>query len=536
MDSRVSEDIVSRPLRRSTRQSSGTVKVVTVEPTTRGPLKRTRKGLKNHAPVPAVNGSSDVETSSDDDDSPSKKSRTETERPVDESGDEKEMDVQESVEDLEKNEDLEMDNIQDASYGTHQLTTHFGNRGDINLSPRVDLGHRSSLAINEESDWRETKSVKPSTKEPVAPAKSAALNRAPGLFISMADYNRKMEAKATVKPSTKEPVAPTKSDALIRPPGLFISMADYKRKMEAKTTGIPTVNHHVPRAYPASEKSYTTRQRSNNIPKQKESTRYKKQGVIWCLWRLVLLALLGWTIWLSYKILPGLIKTADGGTPPSIKPEIFPDHLALLEARFPNQRPALWRKSKIHLGRHLQTAQPTEPVSLILTAGRGAERTLHCLAQRLAASFSSVLNASVLHIDGASKSSQDSDQVKLDIDGQLRAAFEGNQPVAVIHRFEELPPGATLIFYRYCDHENAAFKRVFLLFTVLLPQDDIRGDQSLKELEENVHDYVKERLVDSSNRAGFNDMDNDKFGGLWSRISHLILPVVSVKEVEQKGC
>lgn len=451
-------------------------------------------------------------------DSPSKKSRTETEKPVDESGDEKKMDVQESVEDLEKNEDLEMDNIQDASYGTHQLTTYFGNRGDINVSPRVDLGHRSSLAINEESDWRKTKSVKPSTKEPVAPTKSAARIR---------------------PPAKKHDVSVT-------------SMADYKRKMEAKATGIPTVNHHVPRAYPASEKSYTTRQRSNNIPKQRETTQYEKQGIkktavikkssgyschgfIWCLWRLVLLVLLCWTIWLSYKFMPKLM-TADSGTPPSIKPETFADHLALLEAQFPNQWPALWRKSKIHLGRHLQTAHPTEPVSLILTAGHGAERTLYCLAQRLAASFSSVLNASVLHIDGASKSSQDSDEVKLDIDSQLRAAFEGNQPVAVIHRFEELPPGATLIFYRYCDHENAAFKRVFLLFTVLLPLDDVRGDQSLKELEENVHDYVKERLVDSSNRAGYNDMDNDKFGGLWSRISHLILPVVSVKEVEQKGC
>ncbi|XP_034386798.1 torsin-1A-interacting protein 2-like [Cyclopterus lumpus] len=520
MDSRVSENKGSRPLRRSTRQSSGTVKVLTVEPTIRGPLKRTRKELKKQALVPAVNGSGDVETDSDDDDSPSKKSRAET---GDESGDEKEMDVQESVEDLENNEDLEMDNIQDASYGTHQPTTYHGNRGDIHLSPRVDLGvrHRSSLAENEESDWMKTKSVKPSTKEPVAPTKSAT----------------------QIRPSAK------------RHDGLVTSMADYKRKMEAKTTGIQTVNHHVPRVYPASEKSYTTRQGFINIPKQKETARYKKQGIkktavikkssgysnrgfIWCSWYLVLLVLLCSTLLLACKIIPILKKTADGGTHPSraVKPEIFADHLSLLETQFPNQRPELWRMSKIHLERHLQKAEPTEPVSLIFTAGRRAERTLHCLAQRLAASFSSALNASVLHIDGASKSSQDSDEVKLDIDSQLRAAFEGNQPVAIIHRFEELPPGSTLIFYRYCDHENAAFKRVFLLFTVLLPQDEVKGDQSLKDLEEMVHDYVKERLVDTSNQASFNDMDNDKYGGLWSRISHLILPVVSEKEVEQKGC
>lgn len=190
--------------------------------------------------------------------------------------------------------------------------------------------------------------------------------------------------------------------------------------------------------------------------------------------------------------------------------------------------------SRIHLQRHLNAANPTEPVSLILTAGRNAEKTLHCLAQGLASAFSSALSASVLHIDGASKASQESDAVKLDIDSQLRAAFEGHKPVAVIHRFEELPPGSTLIFYRYCDHESAAYKQVFLLFTVLLPQDEVTGE--LKDVEEMVHDYLKERLVGPSHQTSFNEMDTDKYGGLWSRISHLNLPVVSEKEVEQKGC
>lgn len=215
---------------------------------------------------------------------------------------------------------------------------------------------------------------------------------------------------------------------------------------------------------------------------------------------------------------------------------MFADHLSLLETQFPSQRSDLWKRSRIHLESHLKAARPTEPVSLIFTAGQKAERTLRCLAEGLASSFSSALNASVLHIDGASKASQDSDAVKLDIDDQLKAAFEGEKPVVVIHRFEELPPGSTLIFYRYCDHENAAYKRVFLLFTVLLPQDEVGGEKSLKEVEEMVHDYVQERLLGSSNQTAFDQMDSDKYGGLWSRISHLVLPVVSEKEVEQKGC
>lgn len=258
-------------------------------------------------------------------------------------------------------------------------------------------------------------------------------------------------------------------------------------------------------------------------------------GFVQFVWCFVLLVLLSSAALLAYTKIPALQKTVNQGGHIFVKPELFADHLSLLEAQFPNQRPELWKRSRIHLEKHLKTADPTEPVSLLLTAGLKAERTLHCLAQGLASSFSSAVNTSVLHIDGASKVGQDSDQVKLDIDEQLQAAFKGDKHVAVIHRFEELPPGSTLIFYRYCDHEHAAFKQVFLLFTVLLPQDEVGVELNLKDVEERVQDYVQKRLVGSTSQTAFNKMDNNKFGGLWSRISHLILPVVS-EEVELKGC
>ncbi|XP_037625346.1 torsin-1A-interacting protein 2-like isoform X1 [Sebastes umbrosus] len=527
MDSRVAESKTSRPLRRSTRQTSGNVKALSYEATPRGPLKRTRKGLKTQAPVAAVNGSRDSETHSEDEASPSKKKQPDTGEAVGGSGDENKMDVQESVEDPENNEDQEMDLIQDPSHDTELPKTCKGAHGDINLSPRVVLGerYRSSHAVNEDADRIKTKRVTQSTKGSVVPTKSAT----------------------QIRPTANSNDLPIPK----------VTMADYKKTMEAKamSPGLPTVNHHIPSVYPALEKSYRTRQRVNNIPPQKETIQHKKQrikkavvikrssgyscrGFMWCLWRLVLLVLLGSALLLACKIIPVLKKTADSGSHPSraVTPEIFADQLSLLETQFPSQRPDLWKRSKIHLEKHLKTAHPTEPVSLIFTAGRRAEKTLHCLAQSLASSFSSALNASVLHIDGASKASQDSDEVKLDIDNQLRAAFGGDKPVAVIHRFEELPPGSTLIFYRYCDHESAAYKRVFLLFTVLLPQDEVKSELSLKGVEEMVHDYVKERLVDSSNHTGFSEMDIDKYGGLWSRISHLVLPVVSEQKVEQKGC
>ncbi|CAG01431.1 unnamed protein product [Tetraodon nigroviridis] len=259
----------------------------------------------------------------------------------------------------------------------------------------------------------------------------------------------------------------------------------------------------------------------------------------WGPWRWIVIVLLVCiSSLLAFRFIPVVQRPTAAGAPPprAVKLETFADQLALLEAQFPSQRPELWKRSRIHLAKHLKTAQPTEPVSLIFSAGLRAEQTLRCLAQGLAASFSSALNASVLYIDGAATAGKDSDQVKLDIDTQLRAAFEGDQPAAVIHRLEQLPPGATLIFYRYCDHENAAYKRALLLFTVLLPQEEVRDEQSLIEVEESVQDFLRERLVDSNNQVGFNGMNGDKFGGLWSRISHLILPVVWEKETEQEGC
>lgn len=217
--------------------------------------------------------------------------------------------------------------------------------------------------------------------------------------------------------------------------------------------------------------------------------------------------------------------------------EKFKMEISALQLRFPSQRSVLWTRTAKHLEHHLQTANPTEPVSLILTAGLGAKRTLACLARSLATAYSASLNkSSILEIDGTTKTTQDSDQVKLDIDTALRKAFEGDETAAVVHSFEELPPGSTLIFYRYCDHENAAYKKVFLAFTVKVSVDKIDPGTSLSIVEDMVYDQIKEKFVSSDKSAVFNKMDVDKLSGLWSRISHVILPVSAEEMIEQMGC
>ncbi|XP_035269966.1 torsin-1A-interacting protein 2-like isoform X8 [Anguilla anguilla] len=222
--------------------------------------------------------------------------------------------------------------------------------------------------------------------------------------------------------------------------------------------------------------------------------------------------------------------------------DIFRLEFDKMKDSFPSQRAELWKRSRIHLERHLQTAEPTEPVSMILTSGRGAERTLHCLAGRMAAAFSTALGASgasgasVLHVDGAAAAALESDRVKLDIDQRLSGAFEGDGRAAVVHRFEELPPGSTLIFYKYCDHENAAYKKVLLVFTVLLEEDELGPQLALNAVEEMVQERIQDKLLSPDQPASFDRMDMDKLSGLWSRISHLILPVAAEERVEREGC
>ncbi|XP_029905473.1 torsin-1A-interacting protein 2-like isoform X2 [Myripristis murdjan] len=525
MEVDVSGEHAARPTRRSTRKSAAkepqpfsSSSALNVELTPRGPLKRTRRRAENQVPPAAVNGSKDEENASEDEDSPSKKSRLETEGEVADNGiDENEMEVQEADENLEKNEDQEMISEEAPSQNTHQQKPCPGPCGD--KVPRVMLERYPPVhAEDQDTNWTRPQRVQPSRKEQVASNKSAPQLKQP--------ENRHVAAKPIITSAAQYNPRIPYSAVIHRP-------------------------NRVLRPCPLTEVTYTTKH-VTDVPIQKQSLQQRRQGKktsavikgssgfssggrMRYLWGLLLLVLLSSAVLLAYKNVPAFQRQSGAGfSSRSVKPGVLAAQLSILETQFPSQRPELWKRSRIHLEKHLQTAQPTEPVSLILTAGTKAEGTLRCLAQALASAFSAALNSSVLHIDGASKANQDSDQVKLDIDSQLRAAFEGDKPVAVVHRFDELPPASTLIFYRYCDHENAAYKQVFLAFTVLLPQEDVEG--SLRDVEEKVLDYVQSKFVSPSNQTGFNRMDLDKFGGLWSRISHLILPVTTESEVEYKGC
>lgn len=516
-------DFSSRQLRRSTRQSiSANASAVNYGPTPRGPIKRAKKSPKPQSDVSAVNGANNNDT--DDEDSPEKKRKVfegDTLSGGDGHGPPK--DVLEPMETQENSQEPEgsMDQIKTSKQLHNDPIFVPGSRGDVHLTPYVLLGQRCTPIHPDRESVSKTQAKQPKKRD------ECSIKHTP------------------IAPPIKGNYGTHK---LVTVP----SMADYKKSMEARITEPSKVNNIVPSSHPLSVKTTTTRRRATDskhttgVTTKKQETKKNtasgqnpgamSKGFLKYLWQFALLILLSAGLLMAFQHLSTLQRATDGSThsSTSVNSGLFVEELSRIKARFPSQHPELWKRSQIHLQKHLSLSHPTEPVSMILTAGLRAQKTLRCLAQNIASAFSSTLNASIVIIDGNGQTNLDSDQVKMDVDSQLKAAFEGDKLAAVVHRFEELPPGSTLIFYRYCDHETAAYKRAFMLFTVLLSEENLSPQKSLKEVEEMVRDYVEKRFV--GNEKAFNKMDTDKFSGLWSRIAHLILPVGYEEDIEQKGC
>ncbi|XP_051524886.1 torsin-1A-interacting protein 2 isoform X2 [Myxocyprinus asiaticus] len=545
MDSGDLKEYGSQSRRKSTRQSSKTV-LFNADLKPRPPLKRTRKAREGDAASRAVNGSKSLakgDVDDDDDDESPVKIQKLQEAEKAGSGKESSDGFNHTDEaDVEMDENVDQDedvNSEEEAEQDHELSVKSGSAIDEKHPTNVWQGNLETKAI-----LRSRRSIHPKTADPELPRPKTQANYSskttfkepcslgivPVQLKPLENQQEVLKKRSSIKyQDHREEKA---RDALRAP--LFGNWNRYQPSEPHRIHGYQTNNLPITKQPP-----YHKTPELKKLVISKASPASTSRGCAWYIcksfqWSLIVIGLLALGLLCYQKFQDSPLPTTDEVQTGIM--EKFDVELAALQLLFPSQRSVFWTRSRKHLKRHLHTVNPTEPVSLILTSGIKAERTLGCLARSLAAVYSASLNSSIFEINGTTKTAQDSDQVKLDIDTTLREAFGGNKSAAVIHRFEELPPGSTLIFYRYCDHENAAYHNVFLVFTVMLSVDTIDPGVSLSVVEDMVYEQIKSLFVPSEMSAKFNEMDVDKLSGLWSRISHLILPVAAEEKFEQEGC
>jgi len=185
-----------------------------------------------------------------------------------------------------------------------------------------------------------------------------------------------------------------------------------------------------------------------------------------------------------------------------------------LQLSFTNQTERFWKILKNRGLAHLRNNNPSQPLVFLLAAPPPAHEWVDCLAIKLAEKLDPGHKRNLARIDGAVERGHPPDKIKKKMDDYLKKNFQDNHMVAVIHHLELLPPPSPMLFYSYCDDQNAPHKHIAIIFTVHLPEEP---NLSLppKEAEGTVEKYL-------SKEVWLKD-DMDAVAALLSRIADTVV-------------
>ena len=198
---------------------------------------------------------------------------------------------------------------------------------------------------------------------------------------------------------------------------------------------------------------------------------------------------------------------------PFVLPIIFENKIKELQSSFTNQTDRFWRIIKNRGLAHLNNASPSQPLVLLLAAPPAAHSTVDCFAKKLAEGLDPEYKRMLATIDGREERSYPGEDTKKKMDDLLKRRFKEGHRAALVHHLELLPPPSPLLFYSYCDDQNAPNKHVAIIFTVHMP---VEPDASLepKEAEGTVEKYLADIVWAKE--------DKDAVAALLSRVADTV--------------
>ena len=198
---------------------------------------------------------------------------------------------------------------------------------------------------------------------------------------------------------------------------------------------------------------------------------------------------------------------------PFVLPIIFENKIKELQSSFTNQTDRFWRILKNRGLAHLNNPSPSQPLVLLLAAPPAAHSTVDCFAKKLAEGLDPEYKRMLATIDGREERSYPGEDTKKKMDDLLKRKFMDGHRAALVHHLELLPPPSPLLFYSYCDDQNAPHKHVAIIFTVHL---SVEPDASLepKEAEGTVEKYLADIVWAKE--------DKDAVAALLSRVADTV--------------
>ena len=150
--------------------------------------------------------------------------------------------------------------------------------------------------------------------------------------------------------------------------------------------------------------------------------------------------------------------------------KIFENRIKEIQELFPNQTERFWKIVRSRSLAHLRNKKPSQPLVILLGAPPSAHAVVDSLAKKLAWCLDPNVSPTNF-IDGTKYHRDDGDDTKKILDDELMDIFKKGVRSALVMHLEQLPPPSPLLFYKYCDNDEAPYKYAGIIFTVYLPQE-----------------------------------------------------------------